>query len=122
MAVDNHAAIYDNATITYNKVAYKLVGMGAIACNNFDPAASLPTLEDVNGSNVINVHATYLCYLTNTTASFAVRITDIPDDSKDAAVLFVPYLVVEDAEGQQHTLYVNDHITTGTYNEVLNAL
>ena len=119
MKADGPVAIYDNATITANGTTWKLTGMGAVVSNNFEETNQHPTLEDVNDYDIINVPAVYLCELTDTTASFAVRVKDIPDHGKDTLIMFVPYLIVEDTAGNEQILYVNEWAASNTYNEVL---
>ena len=92
MEVNNTTAIYDNATIE----GYKLLGMGAVVSN--DSTMTHPTLEDVNGSRVIDVPAVYLCNVydeAEDTVSFAIRVKNIPDESKDTLVWFHGYFIVE---------------------------
>ncbi len=97
-------AVYDNATIA----GYKLVGMGAVAWNTGD---ELCDIEDANGVNVINIPAVYLCDLTEDTASFAIRIINIPEEGKDTLVRFRSYFIYEDENGVQHTVYGDSAIS-----------
>ena len=115
LATNGTVALYQNATFC----GMKLVGMGAVACNNFEDTGIHPTLEDADGEHVVDIPAQHLWdydKATNT-ASFAVRVIDIPDHGKDTYVLFVPYVIVEDAQGEQYTLYITSSATGGTYNE-----
>ena len=106
-------AIYDNAVISSDDSSGKLVGMGAVVCNNFSDTDPIPTLEDVDNTNVIDIPAMYLCALDGESVSYAVRVKNIPDDGKDVSILYVPYLIVEDEDGEQHVLYVTEW-TVGT--------
>ena len=119
MAVYGTTAVYDNATFC----GMKLVKMGAVVCNNFTETQTLPTLEDVDGKSVTNIEAKYLCALNEEkgTASFAIRIINIPDHAKDTYIAFLPYVVVEDAEGTQHTLYVSTQVYGNSYNDIFAA-
>ncbi|MBQ6849351.1 MAG: hypothetical protein IJN76_04775, partial [Clostridia bacterium] len=96
MTVDKTTAIYDAATVDGNK----LVSMGAVASNN----GSVPSLETADGDNVVNIPAVYLCYLTEDTASFAVRITGIPGEHYDTIVNARPYIIVE-LDGVETVIY-----------------
>lgn len=111
MAVNGTKAVYDNATIE----GYKLIGMGAVVSST--DAISQPTLEDVkeeNGRKVINIPATYLCKLDQEagTASFAVRIINIPEEHKDTTIWFHGYFILE-IDGVETILY--DTGTAGAY-------
>ena len=96
MTVDKTTAIYDAATVAGNQ----LVSMGAVASNN----GSVPSLETADGDNVVNIPAVYLCYLTEDTASFAVRITDIPGEYYDTIINARPYIIVE-LDGVETVIY-----------------
>lgn len=109
MEVNNTTAIYDNATIE----GYKLLGMGAVVSN--DSTMTHPTLEDVNGSRVIDVPAVYLCNVydeAEDTVSFAIRVKNIPDESKDTLVWFHGYFIVE-IDGTPTIFY--DNGSAGAY-------
>ncbi len=99
MAANGTTAIYDGATIN----GYKLISMGAIVTNK------LATLD---------IPAVYLCGLEEGSASFAVRVINIPADKLDVAVTATPYVVVE-IDGVQTTIY--GEAQTSTYNEGLNG-
>lgn len=115
MATTNgNTAVYDNATFC----GYKLVSMGAIACNNFMETNTLPTHADVDNWRVVDIPAEYLYNVDGNTVSFATRIINIPEEGKSTYVAFVPYVIVEDADGNQHTLYFNDLAYGNTYNAV----
>lgn len=99
--INTTTAVYDKATIE----GCKLVGMGAVVSNTIN----LPTMEDVDGSYVINVPAVYLCNVydeAEDTVSFAVRITDIPDEHKDDMIYFHGYFIVE-IDGVETIFYDN---------------
>ncbi|MBR0447059.1 MAG: hypothetical protein IIX28_01130 [Clostridia bacterium] len=108
LTANNAVAVYDNATF----YGLKLVSMGAVACNNYKEGSPLPTIEDANGKNTLNIPAKYLCEFNQEagTAAYAIRIVNIPDNQKDTDILFVPYVVVEDDAGTQHTLYFDRQI------------
>ena len=111
MEMDNVTAIYDNATIG----GMKLIGMGAVVSNT--DQITNPTLEDVNNFSIVNIPAVYLCDLygnAEDTVSFAVRIVNIPDSSKDTILWFCGYFIVEDEVGNQKVYY--DTGSAGAYN------
>jgi len=106
MTQNGTTAVYDNATIA----GYKLVGMGAVVSNQGDDYYDI---EDADGVNVINVPAVYLYDLTEDTATFAIRIINIPEEGKDTLIRFRSYFIYEDEEGVQHTVY--GHSAAGAY-------
>jgi hypothetical protein len=53
---------------------------------------------------VLNIEAFYLCNLTTSSASFSVRILDIPDDQQDTLIYARPYYVFE-YEGREVIAY-----------------
>ena len=99
--VGKYTADYTNATLG----GMKLVTMGALVSNNYSETNVLPTLEMVDNQNVLNITAAYLLSLDEETgaATYAVRVLDIPDANKSTSILYLPYVVVEDANGQQYT-------------------
>ncbi len=94
MAVNGTEAIYDNATID----GYKLVSMGAIVSNS---------------KSELDIKATYLCDLDaeNGTASYAVRIINIPEANYDSEITAIPYFVVE-IDGVETTIYGEAQVAT----------
>ena len=99
MAVNGTEAVYDGATIDGNK----LISMGAIVSNS---------------KSELDITATYLCDLDaeNGTASYAVRIINIPEANYDSEITAIAYFVVE-IDGEQVTIY--GEAQTATYNEIL---
>ena len=112
MAIKGTTAIYDNATIG----GYKLVGMGAVVSNYGD---NYYDIEDSNGLNVIDVPVVYLCDLTENSATFAIRIINIPEEGKNTLVYFRPYFIYEDARGRQHTVYCPRFLCSYNGNECM---
>ena len=82
---------------------FKLIAMGAVASNN-GSATILDNVGDGMG-NVIDIPARWLCNLVEGSASFAVRITEIPENHYDTIITARPYYVYENAEGDQFTIY-----------------
>ena len=109
-------AVYDNAKVMYNGQEYSLVGMGAIVSNDAD--AEL-TRENIDGVQTIDVFAKYLWNLNEDSASYAVRVIDIPEEGKDTTVYARAYFVIE-VEGEQVVVYADD-VAEQTYNGVLNG-
>lgn len=90
-------ADYTNATLN----GYKLVEMGAIVSN---------------AKSSIKLTVGYLYSQTETTATYAVRIINIPAANYDSEITAVPYFVVE-IDGELVT--IEGEAQTGTYNGVL---
>lgn len=109
-------AVYDNAKVTYNGQEYSLVGMGAIVSNDADVEL---TRENIDGVRTIDVFAKYLWSMDEDSASYAVRVIDIPENGKDTTVYARAYFVIE-VEGEQVVVYADD-IAEQTYNGVLNG-
>ncbi len=96
MAVNGTTANYDNATVG----GYKLIGMGAVV---------------TNGVATTDISAVYLWELTDTTASYAVRVIKIPADKYDVEITATPYFIVE-IDGVATTIY--GEAQTNTFNQV----
>jgi len=77
-------ADYTNATVN----GYELISMGAIV---------------TNGVSTKNVPAVYLCDLDDASASYAIRIIDIPADKQDVKITFTPYFTIK-IDGEQVTV------------------
>lgn len=105
MAVTNKTqAVYDDAVadVFGDGSQYKLIKMGAVVANT--PACGDLKLDDVDDERVLDIPAVYLCNLTTTSASFSVRILDIPDDQQDTLIYARPYYVFE-YEGREVIAY-----------------
>ena len=98
MATKGTTAIYDNATVD----GYRLISMGAVV---------------TNGVSTTDIVAVNLCELGDTTASFAVRIINIPTDKYDVAVTATPYIILE-IDGIATIIY--GEAQTRSYNDVVN--
>ena len=85
MTVNGTEAIYDGATIDGNK----LISMGAIVSN---------------AKSELDIPAVYLCDLEADSASFAVRVINIPEANYGDEITAVPYFVVE-IDGVETTVY-----------------
>lgn len=109
-------AVYDNAKVMYNGQEYSLVGMGAIVSNNADVEL---TRENIDGVRTIDVFAKYLWSMDEDSASYSVRVIDIPENGKDTTVYARAYFVIE-VEGEQVVVYADD-VAEQTYNGVLNG-
>ena len=103
MQVDKTTAIYDDATIN----GYKLIKMGAVVTNKTSAGTDPSTLylNKVDDERVLNIEAVYLCNLLGDSASYAVRITGIPENKQDAAIYARPYYIYENENGTQITVY-----------------
>lgn len=98
MAQDVTTAIYDNAIVG----GYKLLSMGAVV---------------TNGVAAVDIPAVYLWELKENTASFAVRLIEIPTDKYDVTITATPYIVLE-IDGMATTIY--GEAQTCSYNDVMN--
>jgi len=103
MEKTSYVADYTNATVN----GYKLVGMGALVTNKISVGTdgSVFYKGAVDSKQVIDIPAVYLCDLEDTSAGFAVRITNIPDSKADAAIYARPYYIYENENGVQITVY-----------------
>lgn len=107
-----------NATVTVGGATYKVVSMGAVMVNDtavIRRGANALTLEDVNEERtIIDVPARYMWTCAEDYCSFAVRIIRLPDAYVGRAIACRPYCIVEDADGQQTTVYGG--MDVGSYN------
>ena len=106
-------AVYEGSSIVVDGVEYTLKGMGAMVSNNGQIATSLET-----NANLINIKATYLYNLEAYSASFAVRVTGIPESAYDVDVTAVPYVIYE-ADGVEIVLFGDAQVNS--VNNVLNG-
>ena len=97
-AINGKVALYDDATVD----GYRVVSMGALVSN---------------GIGDVDVPCAYLCYLEETSASFAVRIINIPTQNYDTDITVTPYVVLE-IDGVDVTLY--GEARTCSYNDAKN--
>ena len=110
MEKNSYVVDYTNATVN----GYKLVGMGAVVTNKLSVGTDggIFRLDAVDGANVIDIPCKYL--FDEASASFAVRITNIPENCADKAIYTRPYYVYENTDGTQITVYGD--IVGATYN------
>ncbi|MBR0446917.1 MAG: metallophosphoesterase [Clostridia bacterium] len=103
MEKNSYVVDYTNATIN----GYKLVGMGAIVTNKTAIGTDGSSFYKgaVDGKRVIDISCKYLWGLGDASASFAVRITNIPDTAKSTAVYARPYYIYENENGTEITVY-----------------
>ena len=103
MEKNSYVVDYTNATIN----GYKLVGMGAIVTNKTAIGTDGSSFYKgaVDGKQVVDIPCKYLWGLGEASASFAVRITNIPDTALDKAVYARPYYIYENENGTQITVY-----------------
>ena len=100
LAVENGCyAIYDGATLN----GYNLISMGAVV---------------TNGKSSVDIAAAKLYDLADASASFAVRVVNIPADKLDVEITATPYIVLE-INGVATTIY--GEAQTSSYNETLNG-
>lgn len=103
-----HYYVADSATVTLEGVTYKVASMGAVVTNDTAVAKDPDQLvrENVRDNRtLVDVEAERLCDADAATCSFAVRIIHLPDRVLGFAVACRPYCVLEDAQGNEITLY-----------------
>ena len=103
--INETEAVYDNATIN----GHKLISMGAIIANNYAELGRVPHLEDVDGRRAVDVPAKYLFDVNDAeeTAKFNIRVINIPDEHKNREIDLLTYIIFEDKDGNEETLYCN---------------
>ncbi len=103
------------ATVTIGGESYKLVEFGALASNDATIGTDEDafTMDNLSGKT-IKVSAKYLMELEADSATYAVRIINIPAENADTTVYARAYYVYEDAEGNLVTVY--DDIYNASYN------
>ena len=100
VAVENGCyAVYEGATLN----GYKLISMGAVV---------------TNGTSTVDIEAKKLCDLAEDSASFAVRVVNIPAEYYGTAITATPYVIVE-IDGVATTIY--GVAQTASFNAVLNG-
>jgi DNA-directed RNA polymerase subunit RPC12/RpoP len=110
-----HVADYSAAIATPHSwaVGVRVVRMGAVVSN--DTAGTY--LANVDKKHTLDIPAVLLMELTETGAEYAVRVRYIPENKEDAPVLARPYMVCEDADGNQMEVYGDE--VSATYSDVL---
>lgn len=117
MEKTSYVADFTNANIkAMDNTNYKLVGMGAVVTNKtaIGTDGSSFYKSAVNGKQIIDIPCKYLWGLDDNSASFAVRVTNIPDAYADRAIYARPYYIYENANGDQITVY--GEIVGASYN------
>ena len=96
---------YTNATMG----GYKLITAGAVVSNNYETTGIIPTLDNVDDVHILDVTAVYAYDYDEATSTlyYAIRIKNIPDEHKDTMVVFTPYIILEDEDGNRFTYYPN---------------
>ena len=95
-----------------------LKGMGAIVTNDSSKADDL-TYDDVNTKNCIDVKAVYVFDVEADSASYAVRITEIPEAYLGSSIYFRPYYVYQYEGGEEVVVYGD--LVTQSYNNAANS-
>ncbi len=106
------------ALYKYDNSIGNLVKFGAVVTNDAAIGTGDFTLADVNGKKVIDVPAKYLLELETDSASYAVRIINIPDSGVTTEIYARPYYTYE-LNGEQVTVYGN--IQSDSYDHVSNV-
>ena len=111
---DGNVYVKNTGTLKLYKYAAiygKLKKFGAVATIDAAIGTTAFTLDDVDDSKVIDITAKYLMNLDETTASYAVRIVNIPNANVGTEIYARPYYVYE-LDGEEYTIYgdvVNDN-------------
>lgn len=118
VTVENtNQAVLTNATVDAlnDGNQYKLVRFGAVMSN--DTYIGLRedrfTLDSVDGVKTLDVSAKYLLNWDASSATYAVRIINIPQTASAAMIYARPYYVYEDAEGEEVVVY--DQVFSANY-------
>lgn len=98
-----------------NGVGYQLIRVGAVMSNKKGVTLDL---ESVDGSKVINVHAGYLCEVTEDSIAFAVRIINIPTQGWNTNIYARPYYIYSDGKEE---VVVYGETFYQTYNNLANG-
>ena len=110
-AVNGNETDLTNATIN----GYKLVEFGALASNDAAIGADEDKFNVDNLSGrTIKVAAKYLMELEEDSATYAVRVINIPAEEADSTIYARAYYVYEDADGNEVIVY--DDIYSASYN------
>jgi len=107
-----------NATVTIDGEDCMLVEFGAIVSNDISIGTDLDafTLDNLS-TRTIKISAKYLMDLEEDSATFAVRIINIPVEQANATIFARPYCIYENTEGEQIVIY--DDVANDTYNAAL---
>ena len=109
--------VENSGKITLDETQYDLVRMGAVMTNRQAVGTTDFTLDDVNGTNVIDIQGQYLAGLTSESVSFAVRIIDIPAAKTGTEIYARPYYVYLE-NGVEVTVYGD--IRSNNYDKAAN--
>ena len=82
---------------------YELVRMGAVVTNQAIASEDL-TLEATNGKTCVDVVANKVFDVTEDKASYAVRVTNVPEWADDVTITARPYYIYKDG-GREYILY-----------------
>ena len=88
----------------YNEDIGNLKSFGAVVTNNASIGTGDLTLDNVDGKKVIDIPAQYLMELDDASASYAVRIINIPDAGVATEIYARPYYVYE-LNGEEVIVY-----------------
>jgi len=116
ITVTDYYGDYTNATIAPNSALSnaKLVMMGAVVSND---STAVPELSSVNNKTVIDIKALKFFESDGSSVTYAVRVLDIPDSSKDALIYARPYYIYVDADGNEIECY--GETQSASYNSVI---
>ncbi len=112
---NGNVADLSNATVTIDGEDCMLVEFGAVVSNDISIGTDLDafTLDNLS-ARTIKISAKYLIDLEEDSATFAVRIINIPVEQANATIFARPYCIYENTEGEQIVIY--DDVANDTYN------
>ncbi len=108
------------ATVWMDDADRKVVALGTIVARS---AKALPTdllKENVDGKYIVDCPAEKFYAVSGNFAAFTAVVTGIPKDNRDETLYSRAYLVYEDAQGAQHTVY--GHVIARSVNDISNAV
>ncbi len=115
MVLSDYIGDYSTATVTPTSALSnaKLVMMGAVVSND---STAVLELSSVNDMTVIDIQALNFFEVDANSATYAVRVRDIPDSYKDDLIYSRPYYIYEDADGNKIECY--GVVQSASYNSV----
>ncbi len=113
--LNGNEANYDNATYFHDGKHHPLLGMGTIVHNK--EAGKLYMPEDCDGRSILNVPTKYFFNQSGDIYTYAVRITNIPDNKFNTHITVIPYITVN-MDGKIINVVDYRAVATRTFNEV----
>ena len=108
--IETHKASLNNATVDVygDGEPYSLIRMGCVATNQAQIGQSPTAFNldnlDTTKNTVIDIPAVYLCQVTDTSVSYAVRVIEIPYRNRNTYIYVRPYYVFA-RDGEEVVVY-----------------